>query len=125
MADAHADISKHMKLYIGVFVALAILTIVTVAASRVDLGHTVNIALALAIAVFKASLVAAIFMHLKWEKTGWIWWPLAICAVLFVTLMALPALTTGETETRAHVGMWDSLPSHEAAADEGHDEGEH
>ena len=36
MGDAHPDIiSKHVKAYIRVFAALAILTIVTVAASRV------------------------------------------------------------------------------------------
>ena len=32
MADAHSDASKHMKAYIGVFIALAVFTILTVTA---------------------------------------------------------------------------------------------
>ena len=40
MDDKHAhDIKKHLKVYIGVFVALLVGTIITVAASRVNLGH--------------------------------------------------------------------------------------
>ena len=52
----------------AVFVALIIGTIITVAASYVDLGRTANIVIALAIAVVKASLVCVFFMHLKWDK---------------------------------------------------------
>jgi len=118
MGNSHADISKHMKLYIGVFAALFVLTIVTVLASRVHLGGAGNIVLALAIAVCKASLVAAVFMHLKWEKAGWIWWPLALCAFFFVVLMAVPGLTVGEAKARApHYSSWDSLPTHEGGAE--------
>lgn len=123
MGDSHADVSKHVKLYIGVFAALFVLTIVTVLASRVELGQVGNVALALVIALAKASLVAAVFMHLKWEKAPWIWWPLAMCAFFFVLLMALPALTAGETASRAETRTWDALPSHADGADDGHDGG--
>lgn len=51
--------------YLKTFGALMVLTIITVAVSRVDLGTTVNLLIALAIAATKASVVAAIFMHLK------------------------------------------------------------
>ncbi len=127
MADSHADINKHVKLYIGVFAVLFVLTIVTVLASRVQLSGAGNVVLALAIAVCKASLVAAVFMHLKWEKTGWIWWPLALCAFFLVMLMALPGLTVGEANARApHYSSWDSLPTHEAGAEgAGNSDAEH
>src|SRR5205823_3475416 len=69
MDDKHAhDIKKHLKVYIGVFVALLVGTIITVAVSRVNLGHAGNISLALVIAVLKAALVAGFFMHLVSEK---------------------------------------------------------
>ncbi len=124
MADSHADIKKHVKLYLAVFAVLFVLTIVTVAVSRVELGGAGNVVLALTIAACKASLVAAVFMHLKWEKARWIWWPLALCAFFFVILMAVPGLTVGEANARApHYSSWDSLPTHEAGA-EGTDHGE-
>src|SRR3972149_2072400 len=110
MGDAHADISKHVKAYIGVFVALAVLTVVTVAVSRIHFSGAGNIVLALVIAAFKASLVAAISMHLKWEKAPSIWWALAICAIFFVFLIVIPVLAVGELPPQAQHGMWDVSP---------------
>jgi caa(3)-type oxidase subunit IV len=111
MGDAHADISKHVRAYIGVFVALAIATVVTVAASTVNFGGRWNMVIALAIALLKASLVAAIFMHLKWEKSVGIWWTLGICAILFVALMSLPVLTSRDLPAQSYHGTWDVLPA--------------
>jgi len=104
MAGAHADISKHVKAYIGVFVALAIATVITVAASTIDFGGHLNMFIALLIAVVKASLVAAIFMHLKWERSGAIWWVLALCAIFFAALILLPVLT--ESTIAGRPGTW-------------------
>ena len=105
MAGSHADVSKHVKAYIGVFVALAIGTVITVVAANMNFGgHGVNIAIALLIATVKASLVAAIFMHLKWEKSGAIWWTLLICAIFFVVLLLLPVLT--ESTIAGTQGTW-------------------
>ena len=106
MGDAHADISKHVKSYIAVFVTLAIATVVTVAASRVDFGGHWNVGVALAIAAFKASLVEAIFMHLKWEKSAPIWWALGFCVIFFAVLMVLPVLTVNDLPPQATVGTW-------------------
>jgi len=127
MSDSHADFSKHAKLYLGVFAVLFVLTILTVLASRVHFGGAGNIIVALLIAVCKASLVAAVFMHLKWEKTAWIWWPLVICAFFFVILMAIPGLTVSEASARApHYSSWDSLPTHDAEAGGGeHGDSDH
>jgi cytochrome c oxidase subunit 4 len=53
-----------LKTYFVVFAALLVLTAVTTAAAFVDLGAW-NVAVAMIIAVVKASLVAAYFMHLR------------------------------------------------------------
>ena len=119
MSDAHSDISRHVRAYIGVFVALAIATVITVAASTVNFGGHWNVIVALAIALFKASLVAAIFMHLKWERYIGIWWTLGICAFFFAVMMSLPILTSRDLPAESHYGTWDVLP--EAA----HGESEH
>jgi cytochrome c oxidase subunit IV len=89
MDDKHAhDIRSHLKVYIGVFVALLVGTVITVAASRVDLGHAGNISLAMVIAVAKAFLVAGFFMHLVSEKKP-IYTILIFTGFFFVVLMAL------------------------------------
>ncbi len=106
MADAHSDASKHMKAYIGVFIALAVFTVLTVSASRMHVSTPMHIGIALAIAAFKASLVATIFMHLKWEKSAWIWFTLAFCAVCFVLLMCVPVLTANDMPVHTKPGTW-------------------
>ena len=106
MADAHSDASKHMKAYFGVFIALAVFTVLTVSASQMHVSTPMHIGIALAIATFKASLVAAIFMHLKWEKSGWIWISLALCAAFFVVLMCVPTLTASDMPVHTKYGTW-------------------
>lgn len=65
----HADtIRKQVRKYIAVFVALMVLTVLTVAAGRLPTGAAAGIVIALAIATVKASLVGGFFMHLAWEK---------------------------------------------------------
>ncbi len=107
MAGAHADISKHKRAYYAVFAALAVLTVVTVAVAQFHFSDVGNVAVALAIAAFKASLVAAIFMHLKWEKAPSIWWALAICGIFFIALLALPVLTNSDNPPQVQHTMWD------------------
>ena len=52
---------------VGVFAALLVLTVVTVAVSRVDVG-SLNLWVALAVATAKASLVVLYFMHLRYDS---------------------------------------------------------
>lgn len=106
MDNSHADISKHVRTYIKVFVTLAVLTVVTVAVSQIDFPGSGNLIVALLIALGKASLVAAIFMHLKWEKSPSIWWVLICCAVFFLVLMILPVLTVNDIPPQVHQGTW-------------------
>ena len=106
MSEAHADVTKHVRSYIAVFATLGVFTIITVAVSRIDLGGGANIGVALAIATFKASLVAAIFMHLKWEKSISIWWMLGLCAIFVVVLMLVPMLGMLDAPPGVTVGTW-------------------
>jgi cytochrome c oxidase subunit 4 len=90
MSESHAhDVSKHVKTYILVFVALAVLTAVTVWVA--GLKHTViaGVVIALCIAAIKGSMVASFFMHLATERKG-IFWILALTVVFFAALIILP-----------------------------------
>ena len=87
-----ADIDKHVKVYITVFVALMVLTIVTVAISRLHLSVPVAVTVALFVAIVKGSLVAGYFMHLLSEKKLIIA-VLALTVAFFFVLLALPVLT--------------------------------
>lgn len=93
-SDHAADIDKHVRVYIIVFVALMALTVITVAISYLDLPPRAAIAVALLVATIKGSLVACYFMHLISEKKL-IYAVLVITVVKFVALLALPALTHG------------------------------
>ena len=70
-------VAKHVKGYLFIGGVLLVLTGVTVGLSYVDFdkyfgGHGWNMIIGMIVATFKASLVAAIFMHLKGERiTVW------------------------------------------------------
>ena len=99
MTSDHAvDIDKHVRIYISVFVALMILTVITVAISYLDLPVPVAVTVALVVATIKGSLVACYFMHLISEKKL-IYAVLALTAVFFLALLALPVFTV-------HNGYW-------------------
>ena len=77
----------HVQGYVAVFGALLVLTASTVGASFLHMPAAPAIALALTIAVAKATLVVLFFMHLKGEKPM-VFWPLALTMFLFVALFA-------------------------------------
>jgi cytochrome c oxidase subunit IV len=92
LGHSAAEIDKHVKVYITVFVALMALTLITVAVSYLDVSTPVAIAIALFIATIKGSLVACYFMHLISEKRL-IYAVLVITVIKFVALMVLPVIT--------------------------------
>jgi cytochrome c oxidase subunit 4 len=93
MTSDHAvDIDRHVRIYITVFVALMVLTIITVAVSYLDLSTPIAVTVALLVASVKATLVACYFMHLISEKKL-IYAVLALTAAFFVALLALPVVT--------------------------------
>ena len=91
-SDHAADIDRHVRVYITVFVALMALTIITVAVSRVHLPVPIAVTVALVVATIKGSLVACYFMHLISEKKL-ILAVLLLTVVFFAVLLALPVLT--------------------------------
>ena len=106
MEHSAEDIKKHVRTYIMVFVALLILTLVTVGVSYIHLpsilGRTV---VALIVAGAKATLVAMVFMHLKSERP-FIYLSLALTAVFFVLLFALPMWTEGDHIVNTRPDKW-------------------
>ena len=93
MNESEAEhVRQHVKVYVMVFAALAVLTIVTVAISYLHLLTRHAIAVAMVVATVKASLVAGYFMHLLTEEKV-ILWLLLLCAAFLVALMFLPVGT--------------------------------
>lgn len=86
--DAH-DVSKHVKIYITVFVALLVGTVITVGMYYVHIDSVAwTITIALFIASIKAFLVAGFFMHLISEKKT-IYAVLAATVFFFAAMMYL------------------------------------
>jgi cytochrome c oxidase subunit 4 len=75
---------------VAVFVALILLTALTVAATWVDLEPW-NVAVALAIATLKAALVALFFMHLRYDNP--------FNGLVFLTALLFLAIFVGGTLT--------------------------
>jgi cytochrome c oxidase subunit 4 len=91
-SDHAADIDKHVRTYIIVFMALMALTLVTVAISYLHLSVPKAVTVALLVATVKGSLVACYFMHLISEKKL-IYAVLVLTALFFAALLALPVMT--------------------------------
>jgi|SRR5436305_5721574 len=86
------SIRRETRAYVTVFVALMVMTVLTVAVSYFHLPVTAAILVALAIATFKGSLVASVFMHLRAEKRV-IYWVLVLTVLFFFFLMAIPSIS--------------------------------
>jgi len=95
MADQHVE--KHVRQYLTVFVALLVLTVVTVLASRIDLGVTGGVILAMIIAGVKGTLVAGVFMHLFSDKRKLIYVVLIYTGIFLLALFLLTALSFGDS----------------------------
>ena len=95
MADQHVE--KHVRQYLIVFAALLVLTIVTVLASRIDIGTAGGIILALIIASVKGTLVAGVFMHLFSDKRKIVYVVLIYTGIFLLVLFLLTGLSYGDT----------------------------
>src|SRR5690606_460271 len=99
--DGHAHATAHehhglahvtpISLLFGIFGALVVLTVVTVAVTKVDLGAQGNLVVAMVIATIKAGLVVTYFMHLRWDRTFHVL--LFLGSLLFVLLFLGLAIT--------------------------------
>lgn len=68
---SHGEEIAHVtpvRLLLGVWGALMVLTVITVAVTSVDFGSRINLIIAMAIATVKAGLVVTYFMHLRWDR---------------------------------------------------------
>jgi cytochrome c oxidase subunit 4 len=98
-ADAHGYGPHHVtpaSTFLKVLIALLILTAITVGASRIDFGSA-NLLIAMLIACVKASLVIAIFMHVKWDTA--INKIVFLSSFLFLSLLFLFTLSDQATRT--------------------------
>lgn len=90
MADTtHVEeIKKHVRIYLMVFGALAVLTVLTVAVAYIHLPFVAALIVALLIASVKGGLVAGYFMHLVSEQkvVRWLVW---MSLGLLITMFAL------------------------------------
>ena len=116
MDDSHAaDIDRHVRIYISVFVGLMALTLITVAVSYLHLPLGMAVAVALLIATVKGSLVACYFMHLISERRL-IYAVMGLTVAFFFLVLLLPVLShVGRTEIAGT-----PIAAPEAKAAEGH-----
>ena len=84
------------RVYYTIFAILMFCTYLTVQIAFLDLG-AMNIVAALAIAVFKATLVVLFFMHVKYSPK--LTWVVVIGAIFWLGILL--SLTLGDYLTRA------------------------
>ena len=89
-----------VKMYVGIFLTLMVMTAITVAVAYVHLG-AFNKVVAVGIATFKATLVILYFMHVK-ENTRLI--PAVIFSGVFMLLLLLVNLLA-DYSTRGWLGV--------------------
>ncbi len=88
-----SDMKHHIKIYRNVFLALLVLTGLTVGASYVEFGGIIwlSVGVGLAIAFVKGYLVAANFMHLNNERP-FIYMTLGMTVAFFLVLFFMPLM---------------------------------
>ena len=94
-----SDPVKSSRLYWMVFGALIVLTAITVAQSRLDIGHAMNRIIGITVAVTKGTLVALFFMHLKYEKKYF--YPVVIFPLTLVLIIIFANIPDV-----GHGGLW-------------------
>jgi len=90
-AETKESIEHHIQVYIKVFIALGILTLLTVAVSYLDVSFIEAFFIAITVATIKGSLVLGFFMHLITEKQMIIWILIATL-IAFIILMFIPLI---------------------------------
>ncbi len=77
--------------YVYVFIALAVVTLIEVYVSQLSIASVERISVLVVLATFKASLVVAYYMHLKYEPRWLMLVPFGALALVFVLVAALTA----------------------------------
>ena len=115
MASEHHDDHEHgiahvaeLKVLLATGGTLLLLTLITViTATKIDLGSNINLAVAMVIAVTKATLVILFFMHLRYDRL--------FHSVIFVSALLAASLFVGftlmDTGQYQHTNIWNpSVP---------------
>ena len=99
-----------LRVYLGVFAGLLVLTAVTVAVSFMHFG-AFNLVVAMFIAAIKASLVAMFFMHLKYDNKLY----LAVFLIAIAFLAVFIIFTMFDTMERDQIYIEKGGPIHKKA----------
>ena len=87
-----------VKMYIGIFLALIVGTVLTVVVAFFDLGFMNNVVM-LAIAITKALLVVLFFMHVRWSsRLTWV-----VAGAGFFWLLIMFSLTMADYMSRGWI----------------------
>ena len=105
--DDHGHGLAHVaaiKTLLATGMTLLVLTVVTVVSSKIDFGGaSINLAIAMVIAVTKATLVVLFFMHLRYDRL--------FHSVVFVSAILAACLFVGFTLMDSgqyqHTNIWD------------------
>ena len=117
---SHDSIQDHVKVYKNVFLALLVLTVLTVLASYIHFSIVwVGIFVGLLIATVKGYLVAANFMHLN-DESPTIYWTLLLTVIFLVMLFARPKLWENDLVTSDTTVLFDDLGEEHANDGEHH-----
>ena len=107
--EHHADDDHHglahvatIKTLVATGGTLLVLTLITVLATKIDFGANINLAIAMVIAVTKATLVILFFMHLRYDRL--------FHTVVFVSAICAASLFVGftlmDSSQYQHTNIW-------------------
>jgi cytochrome c oxidase subunit 4 len=125
--QSEAGMSDEVRTYLAVFAALGVLTGMTVGVAYMDLPESMAVIVALLIAVTKAFLIGAFFMHLRHEGK-FIKFSLGLCLMLVMVLLLFVMPDIGVLEEEVRSSQAREITAHEhysglAAQSAGHEEG--
>jgi cytochrome c oxidase subunit 4 len=100
-----------LRVLLATWGALLVLTVLTVVAAGIDLG-SLNIVVALGIAVLKATVVALYFMHLRYDR------PFHAIAFIVALLFVFLFITFALLDTQQY--RPDLIPGYAPAIEEAH-----
>lgn len=118
---------QDLKVYVGVLLALFVLTVVTVLAAGVDFGIFNNV-IAVGIAAVKATLVILFFMHGKYEKQetwAFIYYPIILLGILLAGLFLDYGAGASRTNKDNYLVKPESIVHSTSHGDESHGDDSH
>jgi cytochrome c oxidase subunit 4 len=98
-AAGHGNSSHHGGLsYFQVFLILLVVTVAEVAVAYMDISKSIKIVTFVVMALYKAVMVAAYFMHLRFEKP--LMWVIAAAPLMLGVIIAIGAYPDSEKGTQ-------------------------